>query len=396
MTPRTLSILGATGSIGSSTLNLIAQNPHAYEVVALTAHRNVAKLAEAARATRAKLAVIAEDSLYAELRTALHGTGIECAAGAQALIEAAQRDADYTMAAIIGCAGLAPTMAAITRGKTVALANKEALVSAGDIMMQAAAACGACLLPVDSEHNAIFQCLKAEAPAHIARIILTASGGPFRNFTQEQLGSVTPAQALKHPNWEMGAKITIDSATMMNKGLELIEAYHLFPVAPAQLEVIIHPQSLIHSLVEFVDGSLLAQLGAADMRIPIAHTLGYPARIPTHASTPPHRLDFTQLTKLEFAAPDSTRFPCLRLAQHALEQGGALPCLLNAANEVAVAAFLTEQIGFTQIPALIEEVMTRLAPFAAPPAQLTDVMVLDAQARHMAHNLLPHFSVAQA
>ena len=376
---KTVTILGATGSVGSSTLDLIERNPGAYAVQALTAQRDVAGLAAAARRVNARQAVIADESLLGSLRDALTDTDISASGGAQAITDAAAQPVDWTMAAIVGTAGLRPVMAALERGGTLALANKEALVSAGAIMTRAAADNGATLLPVDSEHNAIFQCFdKAQASA-VSRIILTASGGPFRRTTLERMRSVTPAEAVAHPNWSMGAKISVDSATLMNKGLELMEAYHLFPLAPEAFEVVIHPQSVVHSLVEYVDGSLLAQLGAADMRVPIAYTLAWPDRM----ATPCERLDLVKIGSLDFEAPDLTRFPALALAQAALAEGGAKPAILNAGNEIAVAAFLATRIGFLDIATIVAQTLDRYAP--ASPATIDDVLELDTEARAIAH-----------
>jgi 1-deoxy-D-xylulose-5-phosphate reductoisomerase len=335
-------------------------------------------LAEAAKRVGAKQAVIGDETLYAQLRDALAGTGVEVAAGDDAVTGAAASGADWTMAAIVGCAGLRPVMAALKQGATVALANKEALVSAGEIMMQAACESGATLLPVDSEHNAIFQCFDRTQPDRVRRIVLTASGGPFRTLSLEQMRAVTPAQAVAHPNWSMGAKISVDSATLMNKGLELIEAFHLFPLAADQFEVVVHPQSVIHSMVDYVDGSVLAQLGAPDMRIPIAYALAYPQRM----ETPCERLDLVKLGSLTFEAPDLTRFPALALAGAALREGGASPAILNAANEVAVASFLDGGIGFLDIASVAREALAGYDPPA--PATLEDVLEVDREARDIA------------
>lgn len=381
MTKR-ISIFGATGSVGMSTLDLIGREPDAYEVVALTANRDVDALAQAARAHHARIAVIGEESRYADLRDALAGSGIEAMAGPQALIDAASAGAEWTMAAIMGCAGLAPTIAALRTGGTVALANKESLVSAGALMMEAARASGATLLPVDSEHNAIFQCLAGSRIEDVARIILTASGGPFRTRSRAEMGAITPAQAVAHPNWSMGAKISVDSATMMNKGLELIEAAHLFPIGLDQIEILVHPQSVIHSMVEFRDRSTLAQLGSPDMRIPIAHALAWPARI----ATPCQPLDLARIGRLDFEAPDPVRFPALRLTRDAAAAGGTAPAILNAANEVAVAAFLDGAIGFLDIAAIVEDVLSRYE--AIMPSSMEDVLVADAGARNMARHVM--------
>ena len=372
---RSITILGATGSIGASTLDLVRRAPEDWRVVALTAHANVPELAKLAREFRAELAVVADEACLPALREALAGSGVACAGGAQALVEAAARGAEITIAAIVGCAGLAPTMAAIACGHTVALANKEALVSAGSIMTAAVERSGATLLPVDSEHNAIFQCLAGNDTADVRWITLTASGGPFRDWSHEQLRLATPAQAVKHPNWDMGAKISVDSATMFNKGLELIEAFHLFPVGLERLRIIVHPQSVVHSMVEYRDGSTLAQLGPSDMRVPIASALAWPRRI----STPCPPLDLAAIGELTFRAPDEDRFPATRLARQAAEAGGATPAVLNAANEIAVAAFLAGRLGFTRIAAMVEDVLAAFAP--PPPTSLAEVLAVDAEAR---------------
>lgn len=373
-----ISILGATGSVGASTLDLIARAPDRFRVEAVAAGRDWAKLAEVARACGARLAVVADEGAFAPLAEALAGSGIEVAAGPAALVEAAQRPADLVVAAIVGAAGLPPTLAALEAGTPVALANKEALVCAGTLMTAAAARSGARLLPVDSEHNAIFQVLGEIA--RVARIVLTASGGPFRGWTAEAMAAVTPAEAVKHPTWSMGAKISVDSATLMNKGLELIEAHHLFGVGPDRLGVLVHPQSLVHGLVEYVDGSVLAQLGPADMRVPIAHALAWPERM----ATPVERLDLAAIGRLEFEAPDRARFPALALAEAALAAGGCRPCILNAANEVAVAAFLEGRIGFLDIAATVEATLAAIDP--ACPDSLEAVFELDARARSVAQH----------
>ena len=379
---RTISILGATGSIGASTLDLVRRNREEWRVVAVTANGNAAELAQLAKEFGVELAVVADETRLPELRAALSGTNIEAAAGGQALCDAGSRGADLTVAAIVGCAGLAPTMAAIEQGKTVALANKEALVSAGDVMMAAVERHGATLLPLDSEHNAIFQCLEGNSYSDVRRITLTASGGPFRTWSMEQLAAATPAQAIKHPNWDMGAKISVDSATMFNKGLELIEAWHLFPVGLDRLSIVIHPQSVIHSLVEYRDGSSLAQLGPSDMRVPIASCLAWPHRM----ATPMPSLDLPALAELTFFAPDEERFPATRLARQAAEAGGAAPAVLNAANEIAVAAFLAGQVGFMRIAANVERVLAAGVPSA--PSSLDEVLAIDHDTRVRARELL--------
>ena len=379
---RTISILGATGSVGASTLDLIRRERDKWRVVALTANSNADELAKLAREFSAELAVVADEASLPALRDALAGSGIAASGGPSALIEAASRPADLTLAAIVGCAGLAPTMAAIEQGRTVALANKEALVSAGEVMIAAVARHGATLLPVDSEHNAIFQCLAGNSLDHVSSITLTASGGPFRDWSFEQLHAATPAQAVKHPNWDMGAKISVDSATMMNKGLELIEAHYLFPVGLDRLRIIIHPQSVVHSMVEYRDGSTLAQLGPSDMRVPIASCLAWPARM----DTPCAPLDLAALGELTFRAADELRFPATRIAREVAQAGGAAPAVLNAANEVAVAAFLDSQIAFTRITVMVEQVLARYAP--AAPASLADVFAIDTEARIHARMML--------
>jgi 1-deoxy-D-xylulose-5-phosphate reductoisomerase len=370
-----VSILGATGSIGKSTLDLIERSPEAFEVVALTASVNATALADAARRTGAKLAVIADETRLGELETALQGTDCRAAVGADALVQAAAGDADLVVAAIVGCAGLKPTMAAVEAGKTVALANKEALVTAGDLMTEAVRKHGATLLPVDSEHNAIFQSLAGSHIDQVSRIILTASGGPFRTATAERMRDATPAEAVAHPNWSMGAKISVDSATLMNKGLELIEAHYLFGLPSDRIDILVHPQSVIHSLVEYVDGSVLAQLGSPDMRIPIAYALAWPDRMPT----PAQRLDLAAIARLDFEEPDLERFPALRLAREALEAHGSAPAVLNAANEVAVASFLEGGIKFPDIARLVE---TALQQNDRPaPQSIEDVFEIDRDVR---------------
>ena len=372
---RKISILGATGSIGKSTLDLVERNPGVFSVTSVTAATNAEALADIARRTKAKLAVVADEGRLSDLQQRLTGSDCRAAAGEAALIEAASDDSELVIAAIVGCAGLRPVMAAVEAGKTVALANKEALVTAGALMMDAAQASGATLLPVDSEHNAIFQCLAGNRRKDVSRIILTASGGPFRTASAESIDAATPAQAVAHPKWSMGAKISVDSATLMNKGLELIEAHYLFGLPSGQLDVVIHPQSVVHSMVEFVDGSVLAQLGSPDMRIPIAYALAWPERM----ATPAERLDLATIGQLEFAAPDLKRFPALRLAREALETGGAAPIVLNAANEVAVASFLAGQIRFPDIARLVGEALSD-AKFDIPHS-IGDVLEIDRMTR---------------
>jgi 1-deoxy-D-xylulose-5-phosphate reductoisomerase len=379
---RTISILGATGSVGSSTLDLVERSPDRFEVIALTAAKNVAALADAALRTNAKLAVIDDTALLPELERRLAGSNCRATTGKEALAEAASGEAEWVMAAIVGCAGLEPVMAAIEAGRTIALANKESLVTAGELMITAARTHGATILPVDSEHNAIFQCLAGSHSYDIAKLVLTASGGPFRNWTRDQMAVATPDQAVAHPNWSMGAKISVDSATMMNKGLELIEAHHLFALPSERLEVIIHPQSVIHSMVEFVDGSVLAHLGSPDMRIPIAHALAWPERM----ETPAEKLDLARIGTLNFEAPNLDQFPSLKVARQAMEMGGALPVVLNAANEEAVAAFLDRRIGFLAIVDMVEEALARMD--ASKPQSIADVIDIDRRTRALANDLM--------
>ena len=379
---RKLAILGATGSIGTSTLDLIARSPDRFEVTTVTAATNVEALADIVRRTGAKLAVVADETRYTDLAELLVGTGCRVAAGEDALVEAAAGDADLVIAAIVGCAGLRPVMGAVEAGKTVALANKEALVTAGALMTDAADSSGATLLPIDSEHNAIFQCLAGSRSAEISRIILTASGGPFRAASAATMDAATPAQAVAHPNWTMGAKISVDSATMMNKGLELIEAHYLFGLPSGRIDILVHPQSVVHSMVEFVDGSVLAQLGNADMRIPIAYALAWPERM----ETPAKKLDLAAIARLDFEAADLDRFPALRLAREALEAGGDAPIVLNAANEVAVAGFLAGKIAFPDIARVVQESLIG-ADYDAP-RSIGDVLEIDRMTRERAEAMM--------
>ncbi len=376
--PRSITILGSTGSVGCSTLDLIERQPGAFVVEALTANGNAVRLAEQARRVGAKLAVVADETHYQELKQALTGSGIEAAAGVQAVTEAAARPADWVMAAIVGAAGLAPTLAAVRRGAIIALANKETLVCAGSLMIAEVAHHGATLLPVDSEHNAIFQVLDFERLDAVDRIILTASGGPFRGLSYAAMAEVTPEQAVAHPNWDMGAKISVDSATMMNKGLEVIEAHHLFGLPEARIEILVHPQSVVHSMVAYSDGSVLAQMGQPDMRTPIAYTLAWPQRM----TTPVARLDLAEIGQLTFEAPDATRFPALRLARQALQAGGSAPPILNAANEIAVAGFLAGRLGFLGIAEVVERTLEKIA--VVPLGGLDDVWRIDREARRTA------------
>jgi len=379
--PRPVTVLGSTGSVGRSTIDLIQRSPELFPVEALVARRSVEMLADQARRVRARLAVVEDEGCYAALKDALAGSGVEVAAGRAAAIEAAERPAEWVMAAIVGMAGLASTLAAARRGAIVALANKEALVCAGHLLLDAVRRSGGVLLPVDSEHNAIFQVLDATQPDAVERLVLTASGGPFRERSLAEMASATPEQAIAHPNWRMGAKISVDSATLMNKGLELIEARLLFDVTAERIEIVIHPQSVIHSMVEYRDGSVLAQLGSPDMRIPIAHALGWPRRL----ATPAARLDFAALASLTFERPDGDRFPALALCRAALGAGGAAPLVLNAANEVAVAAFLERRIGFLDIVRIGESVVSTMAGEAAP-GDVGELAALDGRARQRANS----------
>lgn len=384
--PLRLTVLGASGSIGQSTLDIVARNPERFRVEALTANTSADALAEAAIRVGARHAVVADESALDALRSALGGSGITAAAGATAVAEAAARPVDMLVAAIVGAAGLPPTLEAVRRGTTIALANKECLVCAGDLFMAAARRSGATILPVDSEHNAVFQVLESANFDQIEMLTLTASGGPFRRLSLAEMRDVTPEAALKHPNWSMGARISIDSATMMNKGFEIIEAHHLFPLPPDQLDVLVHPESVVHGMVRYKDGSVLAQMGAPDMRTPISHCLAWPRRMATVAP----RLDLAALGSLTFEAPDPERFPALRLARAAMANGAGATAALNAADEVLVAAFLDRKIGFLGIAQTIERVLERMtqAGDLAPPTSLDDVMAVDAAARRHARTLV--------
>lgn len=376
--PRSVTVLGATGSVGASTLALLREWPELYRIEALTAGRRAAELAAVARELHARLAVVADPAAYRTLKEALAGSGIAVAAGPEGLLEAAAGPAEWVMSAIGGAAGLAPTLAAVRRGAMVSLANKECIVCAGELLLAEAGRAGAVILPADSEHNAIFQCLGGRFGVGVERLVLTASGGPFRTASQAELAAATPTSALRHPTWSMGQAITIDSATMMNKGLEIIEAHHLFGVPEPCIEVVVHPQSIVHSLIGFCDGSLLAQLGVPDMKIPIAHTLGWPGRVATAAA----RLDLAAVGQLTFEPPDPARFPALTLARRALRAGGVAPTMLNAANEVARAAFLTAKIGFLQIARIVERVLDHAPPRAA--VDLATIAAADGEARRLA------------
>ena len=376
-----VSILGATGSVGASTVDLVR---HAgFRVEAVTAHRSAVKLAHLARQLGARYAAIGDPACHGELKEALAGSGIACGAGPEALEEAAMRPADWVMAAIVGAAGLAPTLAAVRRGAVVAVANKEALVCAGAILMDEARRSGSVILPVDSEHNAIFQALDAERMETVEKLILTASGGPFRQASREAMARATPQEAVAHPNWDMGAKISVDSATMMNKGLELIEACHLFAVGEERIEIVVHPESIVHGLVAYADGSVVAQLAFPDMRTPIAHALAWPVRM----AGPGRRLNLIEIGRLSFYPPDIERFPALTIARCAAREGGGVPVVLNAANEIAVAAFLDGAIGFLDIVAVVEETLAGFAALA-PVRSLDDIGALDREARSKARRCL--------
>ncbi len=383
---RSVTLLGATGSIGASTVDLLKRERGRYRVEAVTANGNAGQLAQLARDVGARLAAVADPAAYRELKDLLAGSGIEPACGPESLVEAASRPADWVMAAITGAKGLEPTLAAVERGAIVALANKECMVCAGTLFMRRAAAAGATVLPVDSEHNALFQALGAGRREDVSRVILTASGGPFRTWTTDAMRAAKPEQALRHPNWVMGAKVTIDSATLMNKGLELIEAHHLFGLPSEMIDVLVHPQSVIHGMVEFRDGSVVAQLGSPDMRIPIAHCLAWPGRL----DGPAARLDLAKLKTLSFEEPDTIRFPALALARQAMEQGGAAPTVLNAANEVAVGEFLCGKLGFTGIAALVESTLDRAERrgMTREPTTAAEALEIDHVSRSMASELL--------
>lgn len=387
---RAVTVLGATGSIGDSTMDLLRGAPGRYRVEALTANSNVQGLAKLAREFAARFVAVADPARFGELKDALAGSGIECGVGESAIIEAASRPADWLMAAVSGAAGLKPALAAVDRGTTIALANKECLVCAGDFFMQRAAKAGACILPADSEHNALFQALSSGNRDELTRVIITASGGPFRTWAAADIENATLAQALKHPNWSMGRKITIDSASMMNKGLEVIEAACLFALEPEEIDVLVHPQSIVHGMVEFSDRSVVAQLGTPDMRTPIAHCLGWPERI----AGPAVKLDLASIGQLTFEAPDFTRFPALRLAYDALRTGNGATTVYNAANEIAVAAFIAEKIRFGAIARLVEATMNGWvrAGNLAPLASADDAIAVDHNARNMAASLLPQIA----
>jgi 1-deoxy-D-xylulose-5-phosphate reductoisomerase len=382
-----VSILGATGSIGTSTVDLLRRAGGNFAVSALTANTDVERLTMLACEFKAKLAVIAEPTYYGVLKEALAGTGIEVAGGRSGMLMAAEAPADVVVAGIMGAAGLEPTLAALRLGRRVAVANKECLVSAGRLFMRKAQEAGAIVLPVDSEHNAVFQALTAGPREAVTRVTLTASGGPFRSATRERLARVTPEEALRHPTWSMGAKISVDSATLMNKGLELIEAHHLFSLPPERLDVVVHPQSIVHALVTYADGAMVAGLSMPDMRIPIAYCLGWPARMAWDAP----RLDLAAIGSLSFEPPDLERFPALAIARAALEAGGAAPTVLNAANEIAVEAFLSRHIGFLGIASLVERTLEQMSGVPEP-ATVNEAVAIDHNARRIASNLLLEFA----
>jgi len=389
-TPRTVTLLGATGSIGSSTIDLLQREGARYRVEAVTAYRNASALAKLARELGASFAAVGDPAAYGELKAELSGSGIKVGAGGDALVEAAQRPADWVMAAITGAASLKPTLAAAERGTTVAIANKECLVCAGALFMRRAAAAGATVLPVDSEHNAVFQALTSGRREEVRRVILTASGGPFRTWSIEAIRNVTVEEALKHPTWIMGPKVTIDSATLMNKGLELIEAHHLFALRPEELDVVVHPQSVVHGLVEFRDGSVIAQLGSPDMRIPISHCLAWPVRM----ATPAPRLDLARVGELAFEEPDPVRFPALAIARRALVAGGGAPTVLNAANEIAVREFVERRLGFSGIAALVEATLdaAERRGETKEPQSVEEALEIDHNSRRLAADLLPEIA----
>jgi len=388
--PRSVTILGATGSIGSSTVDLLKRQPDRFSVAALTAHKNGVALAQLARELGASFAAVSDERAYKDLKAELSGSGIEAAAGDEAVAEAARRPSDWVIGAITGTAGLPPSLAAIERGATLALANKESLVCAGSLVMRRAKQTGATVLPVDSEHNALFQAMTAGRREDVTKVIITASGGPFRTWSKDDIRKATLQAALKHPNWSMGPKVTIDSATLMNKGLEVIEAYHLFNLHPDEIEVLVHPQSIVHGMVEFRDGSVIAHLGAHDMRIPIAHCLAWPDRI----DGPAKRLDLAEIGSLTFEKPDLERFPALGLAWQALRTGSGATTVLNAANEIAVAEFVSGQITFTGIPALVEATIDAASKrgIMREPGSIADAIAVDHSSRSLARELLPEIA----
>jgi len=380
--PRSVSVLGSTGSIGCNTVSILENQRDQYQVIALTARSNVKVLVEQALRLKPRMVALSEERLYKELKQELSGSGIQVGAGVDAVIEAAQLSADWVMAGIVGTAGLLPTLSAVRNGAIVALANKECLVSAGDLLTKDVAEFGAKLLPVDSEHNGIFQVFDFDHPAAVEKIVLTASGGPFRCFTKDEMMRVTPEQAVLHPNWNMGQKISVDCATMMNKGLETIEAFHLFPIEKRQIEIVIHPQSVVHSMVSYCDGSMLAQLGTPDMRIPIAFTLAWPERV----SVPVARLDLAEIGKLTFESPCEVSFPALRLAREALELGGVAPAVMNAANEIAVQGFLDRRIGFLDIIKIVDRTLCKYPTLRAK--TIEEICEVDSESRRLAEEFM--------
>ena len=387
--PESITLLGGTGSIGQSTLDIIRENPGRFRLGVVTAGQNSDRLIEIAREFKPQAVAVADEGRYTQVRDALSGLAIDVFAGTAGLIEAASIDTDFTMAAIMGTAGLEPTYTAICRGTRIGLANKECLVSAGTLVMQAARTYKSEVLPVDSEHNAIYQVFDKALPESVERLILTASGGPFRTKDAAHIARATPDEALRHPNWSMGAKITIDSASLMNKGLEIIEAYHLFPVEPHQIDVVVHPQSIVHSMVEYRDGSVLAQMGTPDMRIPISYAMSYPERI----STSVERLNFAAVARMEFEAPDYVRFPCLRIAKEAMQEGQLATLIMNAANEVAVAAFLARKILFGQIAYVVEKTLERHIG-SAQPRSIAETLAVDADARKVSLDIIDKLVMA--
>lgn len=387
-TAKAVTLLGSTGSIGKNTIKIMEESSALFHVETLTAHQNVALLAEQAMRLKAEKAVISDPSLYQDLKERLQGSSVIAAAGTEAMIEAASEARAIVVVAVMGAAGLAPTIAAIRQGRVIAMANKECLVCAGELLMKEASHYRATIIPVDSEHNAIFQVFDFNQPEHVEKVTLTASGGPFRTWTKAEMQHVTPAQAVLHPNWQMGTKISVDSATMMNKGLELIEAYHLFPVRADQIDIVVHPESIIHSMVSYCDGSVLAQLNTPDMCVPIAFALAWPRRIDLRKPA----LDLAGMGKLTFEYPDTEKFPALRLARAALTEGKSAPTILNAANEVAVESFIREEIGFLAIAETVEKTLQTL--HVQTLTSLEDVAHADKEARNIARALIQKHPVS--
>jgi 1-deoxy-D-xylulose-5-phosphate reductoisomerase len=382
---KTITILGVTGSIGQNTAELVQANPEKFKVKSVIAQKSAEKLTKLAKDLKAEKAVIADETKYKELKDLLSGSGIEVVAGQEAMLEAAGTKADIFLSSAVGFCALEPTLNAIRAGSNIGLANKECLVCAGELMINEVNKAGVKLLPIDSEHNSIYQIFDFERKDDVEKIILTASGGPFRKFTKDELANVTAAEAVKHPNWSMGAKISVDSATLMNKGLEVIEAFHLFPVKKEQIDILVHPQSIIHGLVTYKDGSMLAGLSHHDMKIPISYALGYPERLPNKAK----KIDLAEIGSLQFERPDYEKFHCLSLAKQALEMGAKAPIALNAANEIAVEAFLAERISFLQIPYVVEMVMEKIISSGKNTInELNDVFEIDLEARKLAQQLI--------